>query len=81
VNCWLVPKAMLAGAGVTAIDTRPGAPTVRAAEPLMVPEVAVIVVLPCARDVASPAALMLATVAEEEFQFTNEVRFCVLPLV
>jgi hypothetical protein len=72
---------MLAVAGVTAIETNAGGPTVSAAEPLMVPEVAVIVVLPCARDKANPALPMLATVAEDEVQVTDDVRFCVLPLV
>lgn len=72
---------MLAVAGVTAIDTSAGAPTVNTAVPLIVPDVAVIVVLPWARDEASPALLMLATAVEDELQVTDEVRVCLLPLV
>jgi len=40
VNCWLFPLAMLALAGLTAIDANTGTVTVRAAEPTMVPEAA-----------------------------------------
>jgi hypothetical protein len=80
-NCWVVPRVMLAAAGVTAIDTKAGGPTVNAAEPLIVPEVAVIVALPCATDKARPALLTVATVVEDELQVTDEVRLCVLPLV
>jgi hypothetical protein len=72
---------MLEAAGVTAIDTRAGGPTVNVAEPLIVPEVAVMVVLPWATDEASPALLTLATVADEELQVAVEVKVCVLPLV
>jgi hypothetical protein len=68
---------MLTIAGVTAIDTSAGAPTVSAAVPLIVPEVAVIVVLPWATDEASPALLMLATEVDEELHVADEVRLCV----
>jgi hypothetical protein len=40
VNCWVAPPGREAFAGVTAIDTREGANTVKLAEPLIVPEVA-----------------------------------------
>jgi hypothetical protein len=72
---------MLAVAGVTAIDASAGAPTVNTAVPLIVPDVAVMVLLPCARDKPSPALLMLATAVEDELQVTDEVRVCLLPLV
>jgi hypothetical protein len=72
---------MLAVAGVTAIESSAGAPTVNAAEPLMAPEVAVMVALPCATDEASPALLMVATDVADELQVTDEVRFCVLLLL
>lgn len=68
---------MLAVAGVTAIDTSAGAPTIRVAVPLIVPEVTVSVVLPCATDEASPALLMLATEVDEELHVADEVRLCV----
>jgi hypothetical protein len=72
---------MLGVAGLTAIDTSAGGPTVSVVEPLIAPKVAVIAVLPCARDVASPALLTPATAAVEEVQVAVVVRFCVLPLV
>ena len=72
---------MLAVAGLTAIDTRAGGPTVSETDPLIDPEVAAIVVLPCARDDASPALLMLATAVDDELQVADEVRVCLLPLV
>ena len=46
VNCSVRPAATDAGAGVTAIEANTGAVTINVAEPVMVPEVAVIAVLP-----------------------------------
>jgi hypothetical protein len=63
------------------MDTRVGAVTVRSVDPLIVPEVAVIVEVPAATAVASPAELMVATVVVEEAQATEFVRFAVLPSV
>jgi hypothetical protein len=40
VNCCVMPRGRKASAGVTAIDTRAGADTVKLAEPLIVPEMA-----------------------------------------
>ena len=71
---------MLAAAGVTAIDTNAGELTLSVAEPLIVPEVAVIVVLPWAMEEAKPELLTLATVGDDEVQLTELVKFCV-PLV
>ncbi len=68
-------------AGVTAIETRAAGATVRVVEPLTEPDVAVIVVLPCATLVASPELLMVATAAVDELHVTVFVRFCVLPSV
>ncbi len=68
-------------AGVTAIETSMAGPTVRVVEPLTEPDVAVIVVLPCATLVASPELLMVATAAVDELHVTVFVRFCVLPSV
>jgi hypothetical protein len=72
---------MLAVAGLTAIESRAGGPTPSAAVPVIVPDVAVIVALPCPTDAARPALLMLATAADDELQLTEDVRFCVLLLL
>ena len=65
--------------GVTAIETRVGGFTVKEVDPLIVPEVAVIVEVPAATAVANPAALMVATLVSEEVQVTELVRFAVVP--
>jgi len=67
-------------AGVTAIETRVGGFTVKEVDPVIAPEVAVIVELPAATAVANPAALMVATLVSEEVQVTELVRFTVVPL-
>ena len=67
-------------AGVTAMETRAGAVTVKTVEPLMVPEVAVIIAVPAATEVANPAELMVATLVAEEVQVAELVRFAVVPL-
>ena len=46
MNCCVAPIAITGLAGDTAIDTSAGAVTVRIVDPLMLPEVAVIVVEP-----------------------------------
>jgi hypothetical protein len=78
VNCWPVPKAMLAFAGVMAIEVRTAGITVRVVDPLTAPEVAVIVTVPAARAASTPESLMLARLPLEELQDTA-ARFCVLP--
>ena len=75
VNCSVVPALIEGLAGVTAIDTNVAAVTVSVVEPLIEPEVAVIVVLPCVEPVASPAALIVATLVVPELHVTVEVRF------
>ncbi len=67
-------------AGVTAMETRVGAVTVRTVDPLIVPEVAVIVVVPAATVVANPAELMVAALVAEEVQMAELVRLAVVPL-
>ena len=78
VNCCVVPLAMEGVAGVTAMDTRLAAVTVRMVEPETLPRVALIVVLPALLPVASPSLLraleMLATAGAEEAQVTEAVR-------
>jgi hypothetical protein len=46
VNCWLVPFEIAAVAGVTEREVNTGGVTVNAAEPLIAPEAAVIIVPP-----------------------------------
>jgi hypothetical protein len=67
--------------GVTAIEVNTAEVTVNVAEPLTVPEVAVMVALPCATLVASPPLPTVATEGFEEIQLALEVRFCVVPLL
>jgi len=82
VNCWLVPGAMLGLEGVTWIETRVAGLTVKVTEPEMLPEVAVIVVVPAAIDVAIPfepaELLIVAAPVLEELQATRVVRFWVV---
>ena len=68
-------------AGVTVSETRVGGLTVSTADPLMEPEVAVIVAMPTATVVATPAALIVAKPAAEEVQATEVVRLDVVPLL
>jgi len=79
VNCCVRPSMIEGLAGVTAIDTRVGGFTVSTVEPVMEPDVAVIVVLPCATDVANPELLIVDTPDPDEVHVTVLVRFCVLP--
>ncbi len=81
VNCSVVPALIEGLAGVTAIDTKVAAVTVSAVEPLIEPEVAVIVVLPCAALVANPAAPIVATLVVPELHVTVPVKFCVVLLL
>jgi len=55
--------------------------TVNVAEPLIVPEVAVIVAVPCATLVAKPLPLMVAIEVAEEVHVAVLVRVWVLPLL
>ncbi len=81
MNCWVVPLAIAGAAGVTAIDLRVAAVTVRVVVPL--PLVAVTVVEPTLRAVARPllpeVLLIVATAGVAEVQLTILVRFCVEP--
>ena len=79
LNCWLVPLAIEALAGVTDNEVKTGAVTVNAAEPLIVPDVAVIVVAPCATLVASPLLLTVAVAEEDDIHVAVLVRFCAVP--
>ena len=61
------------------MDTSVAGVTVRVVLPLMLPELAWIVVEPVPTEVANPAVLMVATVVAEELQVAVLVRFWVLP--
>jgi hypothetical protein len=67
--------------GVTAIEVNTAAVTVNAADPLIVPEVAVIVAVPGVTLVASPTLLTVAIAVADELQLTPLVRFWVVPLL
>jgi hypothetical protein len=69
---------MLTGFGVTAMETRAALVTVSEVDPLMEPEVAVIVTVPVPVLMASPNVLTEATLMFEEDQVTDE-SCCVLP--
>jgi hypothetical protein len=79
VNCCVAPLAIDGFAGVTAIDCNVAAVTVRVVEPLIAPDVALIVEFPTPAPVARPAALIVAVVVVPELHVTVLVRFCVVP--
>ena len=70
----MVPRAIEGFAGVTAMETRDAALTVKTVLPLMEPDVAVIVAVPVLTLVANPiclaALLMVATVGVSLDQVT-----------
>ena len=68
-------------AGVTEIEVNTAAVTVNVAEPLIVPEVAVMVALPCVRLVDSPLLLTVATEVADEVHVAVLVNVCVVPLL
>jgi hypothetical protein len=76
------PSVFVVGASHVKV-TAPPPVTVSVAVPTTLPNVALIDVDPMATDVARPleppALLMVATPAVNEFQFTDVVRFCVVP--
>lgn len=63
------------------MEVSTAAVTVNVAEPLIVPDAAVIVVDPWATLVASPPLLTVATEVAEDVQVAVLVRFCVVPLL
>jgi hypothetical protein len=68
-------------AGVTEIEVSTAAVTVSVAEPLIAPDVAVMVAVPWATLVASPLLLTVATDVAEEIQVAVLVRVWVVPLL
>ena len=81
MNCCVVPKAIEAVAGLSAIETSVAGVTVKFADPLMPLEVAVTMAVPTPVLVASPAVLTVNTVVSLELQATVLVRSCVVPSV
>ncbi len=84
MNYWVAPLNTEAVSGVTEIDESVAVVTVSVVEPVILPDVALIVVDPAATEVASPlepaALLIVATPVLEELQVADAVRFCVVPL-
>jgi hypothetical protein len=78
VNCCVVPFAIVELAGVTAMETSVAVVTVKEAEPLMEPLVAVTVVEPVATPVARPLAETVATPVGEVVHVAVLERFCVV---
>lgn len=81
VNCWVAPTAMLAEFGVTAMEVSVAvdADTVNIAVPLTPLWEAVMVEEPEATAVASPLALIVATVVVADVQVAVVVTFAVVP--
>jgi hypothetical protein len=79
VNCWVCPFTMLGLAGVTEIDWSVGVGlvTVSVVWPVTPLSDAVIVDVPAATPVASPALLIVATPVLADAQVTWFVRFCI----
>lgn len=77
VNCWVVPRTIVALDGVTAIEVTAAAVSV--VDPETVPKVAVIVVNPVAEGDAEarPVLVMAATLVSDEFQVAKAVISCV----
>ncbi len=71
-----VPKASVVGDMLAVV-----APVVRTVDPLIVPEVAVIVEVPAETAVANPVELMVATLVTEEVHVAELLRLPVVPLV
>jgi len=81
VHCCIDPAVREGLTGVTAMETSVGVMTVIVVDAVMEPEVALMVVAPAVRAVATPAALMVATLVVEEVHAAELVRFCVVPLL
>ena len=75
VNCCVRPATIDGLPGVTAIETSAADETVNWAEPVMLPRVAPIVVVPTATPVANPAEVIVATPGAGELHVTRVVRF------
>ena len=81
VNCSNVPGAIVEFAGVTAIEASVAAVTCNVVAPLILPDAAVIVVLPAVLLLAKPALEMVATPTVDELQVAVLVKSFVEPSV
>jgi hypothetical protein len=75
VNCWLLPATTEAAVGLIEIEVNTAAVTVNVAEPLIVPDSAVIVAVPEAAPVANPVLLTVAIDVDDELHVALPVRF------
>jgi len=73
VNCVVVPRAIEELVEFTAIDTRLAGSTVKLAEPVIKPEVALMVTVPTASVDARPELSTEAIVESDELQVANQV--------
>jgi hypothetical protein len=85
VNGCVVPNAIDGVAGVTAIDTSAAEVTVSRVDPLIAPDVAVIVAVPSptlvANPIVAPVVPIVAVVGVSELHCTVLLMSCVLPSV
>ena len=81
MNCCVKPAATEGAVGVTAIEVSTTAVTVSVAEPLIFPDLAVMVAVPAATPVATPLLFTVATDVRDELHVTLLVRFWVVPLL
>ena len=79
VYCSFVPDAVDWFAGVTVMDNSAAGFTVSVVKPVTAPNVAVIVLPPTPTPVARPPIEIVAIAGADEFQLTDDVRFCVVP--
>jgi hypothetical protein len=79
VNCWLLPRTMLAVAGVTANEVSTGGITVRLEDPEIKPDVAMTIATPGLMPVATPVLVTLAMAGALEVHVTELVMVCLLP--
>jgi hypothetical protein len=75
VNCCVAPLVIEGFAGVTAIDCNVAAVTVSEVEPLIAPDVALIVEFPTPAPVATPDELIVAVEVVPELHVTVPVKF------
>ena len=80
-NCWVVPRAIDAAGGDSAIETNAAGVTVRFVDPLTPFAVAVRVAVPTPALVASPVVFTAKIVVSLELHAAELLRSCVLPSV
>lgn len=78
-NFLVVPLAMVGFDGIKVMEVIVAEDTLRLVVPDMLPEVALITVVPAATALALPSVVMVALDVSEEFQVTPEVRTLVVP--